>query len=68
MLCLYSEDSDSGDDNFIVVKPLMWRSLKVTEMFRDLDEDTKLTKLGGREEDGLLEIFHRHVLVFLDGH
>lgn len=35
---------ESEDEDIIIVKPLTWRSLKVTEMFRDLDEAGEINK------------------------
>ena len=32
-----SEESDGADDDSIVVKPLPWRSSKVTDFFQNLD-------------------------------
>ena len=32
-----SEESDRADDDTIVVKPLPWRSSKVTDFFQNLD-------------------------------
>lgn len=32
-----SEESDSADD-VVIVKPLLWRSLKVTRFFKELDQ------------------------------
>ena len=32
-----SEESDGDDDNSIIVKPLPWRSSKISEFFKNLD-------------------------------
>lgn len=33
-----SEESDDGNDEIIIVKPLPWRNSKVTQFFHSLDE------------------------------
>ena len=39
-----SEDSDSEHEDIIIVKPLSWRSNRVTQMFRDLDSKVEENK------------------------
>ena len=33
-----SEESETADDDTIIVKPLPWRSSKVTDFFQNLDD------------------------------
>ena len=46
-----SEESDDADDSTIIVKPLPWRSEKVTDFFQKLDSlgsEEKQVRLSDR--------------------